>query len=173
MENCSNRKETENEAILAFDTLYTTNHMKILKLLLPYLNTENQKKLAVFIKWQELLFTLKFLKHYSAALYSPDFQSKKELDLKLLLPLLSPYCNESERAILSQFSQMQNTMQMMEEMQQYIPLIQQFMSSMSGDSDSSGTGMFQSGDNGMIDLLKNMMSEEQQAMFSMFMDQNL
>ena len=59
MENCSDEKEEKTEAILAFDTLYTTNHMKILKLLIPYLKTETQKKLAVYIKWQELLFTLK------------------------------------------------------------------------------------------------------------------
>ena len=35
MEKCSENIEENTEAILAFDTLYTTNHMKILKLLLP------------------------------------------------------------------------------------------------------------------------------------------
>jgi len=61
MEKCSENIEENVEAILAFDMLYTTNHMKILKLLIPYLESEHQKKLAVFIKWQELMFTLNFL----------------------------------------------------------------------------------------------------------------
>lgn len=168
MEKCSENKEDATGAILAFDTLYTTNHMKILKLLLPYLEVENQKKLAVFIKWQELLYTLNFFKQYSASLYSPDFKNKKELDLMTLLPLLTPYCSESEKTILSQFSQMQNMMHMMDEMQQYMPMIQQFMSSMSGGNNIGG--MFGSGDGNMMDMLRNMMSEEQQAMFSMFME---
>ena len=169
MEKCSENNECVTDAILAFDTLYTTNHMKILKLLLPYLESEHQKKLAVFIKWQELIFTLNFFKQYSASLYSSDFKKKKNLDLNMLLPLLTPYCNESEKAILSQFSGIQNMMRMMEEMQQYMPMIQQFMSAMSGDNNNM-SGMFGSGDNNMMDMLKNMMSEEQQAMFSMFME---
>ena len=78
MEKCSETTEDMTQAILAFDTLYTTNHMKILKLLLPYLEQEHQKKLAVFIKWQELLFTLNFFKQYSASLYSSDFKRSKK-----------------------------------------------------------------------------------------------
>lgn len=174
MEKCSENIEENTEAILAFDTLYTTNHMKILKLLIPYLESEHQKKLAVFIKWQELMFTLNFFKQYSASLYSPDFKQSKKMDLNTLIPLLMPYCNESEKNIISQFSQMQNMMNMMEQMQVYMPIIQQFMSSMSGDrtnQDGMNPGSFDFGGNNMMNILKNMMSEEQQAMFSMFMDE--
>ena len=169
MEKCTENKEDFASAILAFDTLYTTNHMKILKLLLPYLEPEYQKILAVYIKWQELMFTLQFFKQYSASLYSSDFQKKQTLDLNTLLPLLIPYCNETEKNILSQFSQIQNVMHMMEEMQAYMPIFQQMMSAMSPESDISD--IFNSDGNNMMDMLKNMMSEEQQAMFSMFMDE--
>ena len=169
MEKCSENKDNITGAILAFDTLYTTNHMKILKLLLPYLEPEHQKKLAIFIKWQELMFTLNFLKQYSASLYNSDFTQKKKLDLNVLLPLLTPYCSQSEKATLSGFLQMQNMMHMMEEIQQYMPIIQQFMSSMSGDENNLGS-MSDFVGNNMMDMLKNMMSEEQQAMFSMFME---
>lgn len=172
MEKCSENKEDITGAILAFDTLYTTNHMKILKLLLPYLEPEHQKKLAIFIKLQELMFTLNFLKQYSASLYNSDFTRKKKLDLNVLLPLLTPYCSQSEKNTLSGFAQMQNMMHMMEEMQQYMPMIQQFMSSMSGEENNSG-GIGSSDTNSMIEMLKNMMSEEQQAMFSMFMNDNI
>lgn len=175
MEKCSENNEEMTEAILAFDMLYTTNHMKILKLLIPYLESENQKKLAIFIKWQELMYTLNFFKQYSASLYSPDFKQNKKLDLNTLIPLLTPYCNESEKNFISQFSQMQNLINMVEQVQVYMPMIQQFMSSMSGDgNDTSGMnlGGFDLSGNNMMDILKSMMSEEQQSMFSMFMDEN-
>ena len=176
MEKCSENLEENTEAILAFDTLYTTNHMKILKLLIPYLETEYQQKLAVFIKLQELMFTLNFFRQYSASLYSPDFKQGKKMDLNTLIPLLIPYCNEAEKNIISQFSQIQNMMNMMEQMQVYMPMIQQLISSMSGD-DTNPDGMNQNGldlgGNNLMDMLKNMMSEEQQAMFTMFMDENI
>lgn len=176
MEKCSENLEENTEAILAFDTLYTTNHMKILKLLIPYLETEHQKKLAVFIKLQELMFTLNFFRQYSASLYSPDFKQGKKMDLNTLIPLLIPYCNEAEKNIISQFSQIQNMMNMMEQMQVYMPMIQQLISSMSGD-DTNPDGMNQNGldlgGNNLMDMLKNMMSEEQQVMFTMFMDENI
>ena len=172
MEKCSENKDDIAEAILAFDTLYTTNHMKILKLLLPYLEPKHQRKVAVYIKWQELLFTLNFFKQYSASLYSSDFVKKKTLNLDTLLPILTPYCKESEKKILSQFLQMQTMMQKMEEMQQYMPMIQQFMSSMSEENNDIGGG-FGGKDNNMAEMLKNMMSEEQQSMFSMSMDENM
>lgn len=168
MEKCTENKEDYASAILAFDTLYTTNHMKILKLLLPYLEPKHQKKLAIYIKWQELLFTFQFFKQYSVSLYDTDFQKRQTFDLNALLPLLTPYCNETEKNILSQFSQMQNIMHMMEEMQAYMPMFQQMMSVMSGENDLSG--IFNSDGSNMMDMLKNMMSEEQQAMFSMFMN---
>ena len=176
MEKCSENLEENTEAILAFDTLYTTNHMKILKLLIPYLETEHQKKLAVFIKLQELMFTLNFFRQYSASLYSPDFKQGKKMDLNTLIPLLIPYCNEAEKNIISQFSQIQNMMNMMEQMQVYMPMIQQLISSMSGDDtnpDSMNQNGLDLGGNNLMDMLKNMMSEEQQAMFTMFMDENI
>ena len=170
MESCNSNHKDTSDAILAFDTLYTTNHMKILKLLLPYLEPDYQKKLAIYIKWQELSFTIHFFKEYSVSLYSAEFSPKKTLDLKELLPTLIPYCNEKEKKLITQFSQIQNMMQMIEGFQEYMPLLQQFMSSMSGNNTSDT--MFGNGDTNMMDILKNMLSEEQQAMFSMFMNDN-
>lgn len=169
MEKYSDNEENITEAILAFDTLYTTNHMKILKILIPYLEREHQKKLAIYIKWQELMFTLNFFKQYPTNLYISDLNNKKKWDLNILLPLVTSYCNESEKAIISQFSQLQNMMNMMNDMQQYMPLIQQFMSSMSsGKENQDNPNDFSNGN--MMDMFKNMMTEEQQTMFSMFMN---
>lgn len=167
MEKCT-KKDDATEAILAFDTLYTNNHLKMMKLLLPYLENGHQKKLAVFIKFQEFLYTMNFFRQYSVSLYSADSShgQKKELDFNSLLPLLLPYCNEKERNMLSHFSQMQNMMHLYQDMSQYIPMMQQMMSSMNGsvESENKETG------NGMMDMIKNMMSPEQQDLFSMLME---
>ena len=48
----------ENKAVIAFDTLYTQNHIQILKILLPYFDPYGQSHLAVWIKYLELRYTL-------------------------------------------------------------------------------------------------------------------
>ncbi len=167
MQKCSDKNEDATNAILAFDTLYTTNHMKILKLLLPYLDAKHQKNLAIYIKWQELTFTLQFFKQYSVSLYNFNEQGKKQFNLQELLPLITPYCSTPEKNLLSHFSQLQNMMSMMDSLQEYLPFIQQFMSSMTNEHE---TNQNTETNNNIMDMLKNMMSEEQQAMFSMFMN---
>ena len=51
----------ENEAVIAFDTLYTQNHIQILKILLPYFDPYGQNHLAVWIKYLELRYTLEYV----------------------------------------------------------------------------------------------------------------
>lgn len=168
MEKCT-QSDDVSDAILAFDTLYTNNHMKILKMLLPYVDSKHQKLLALYIKWQEFTFTMNFFKQYSINLYSSNFTNKKTLDISNIISLVLPYCTEKERQLLSQFSQMQNMMQMMEGIQEYLPFIQQFMSS--GSENGNPLGGIGNMDNiNVMDMMKNMLSEEQMAMFSMFMD---
>ena len=64
MEKCEENNDISS-AIIAFDTLYTNNHMKIFKMLLPFVDSKYQKLLSIYIKWQELIFTMEFLKHCS------------------------------------------------------------------------------------------------------------
>ncbi len=157
MEQNCNQCEEETKEILAFDTLYTTNHMKILKILLPYLECDYQKKLAVYIKWQELLFTIGHMKKFSSPLYCKCCTTKKEPDFALLAQILSPYCSEQERKLLSHFSQIKNYTSLFSQIQEYLPLLQGMMSSEGGEFNP-------------MDLMETMLSEEQKAMFQMFMD---
>lgn len=55
----------ENEAVIAFDTLYTQNHIQILKILLPYFDPYGQNHLAVWIKYLELRYTLEYVSQAS------------------------------------------------------------------------------------------------------------
>ena len=66
---------------------------------------------------------------------------------------------------------MQNIMQMMEGIQEYLPFIQQFMSS-GTDNGNSLDGISNFNNMNIMDMLKNMLSKEQLSMFSMFMESN-
>lgn len=169
-------KNTDNDkvfdAILAFDTLYTNNHMKILKLLLPYVDPKHQKLLTLYIKWQEFVFTMEFFDQYSACICSSDFSNKQSPDIKRIIPLVLPYCTDKEKQLLSQFNQIQNMKDMMDGIKEYFPIIQQFMSS-GGFNTSSTTTTDGPGSINIMDMLKNMLSEEQLSMFSMFMDSKI
>ena len=44
----------EYNKVIAFDTLFTTNHIQMLKVMLPYMDNKAQKSLAVYIKFMEL-----------------------------------------------------------------------------------------------------------------------
>lgn len=159
------------DVISAFDAFTTNNHMKILKMLLPYVDSKHQKILIMYIKFQEFMFTLNFFQYYSVNLYGPNFTQKKSSDIKNILPKVIPYCTENEKQLLNQFSQMQNMMQMMDGIKEYMPIIQQFMSS-AGNEGNPSNDMGNSESFNLIDILKNMLSEEQMTMFSMFMDNN-
>lgn len=159
MENCRNATEDATEAILAFDTFYTNNHMKILKLLFPYVEYEHQKKLAVYIKWQEFIFTLHFLNHPCLPSAAKGELTKTSMNFTSLYPLLSSYCSPKEQEFLSKISGIMNMRNMMDQVQEYLPLIQGLLSAEGKDRQSSP-----------IDIMKNFLSEEQLAMFSMFME---
>ena len=170
MEKCADNNDVS-DPILAFDAFTTNNHLKIMKMLLPYIDSKHQKFLTLYIKWQELIFTMEFLNNYSINLYSADFSNKKNLDIKNLIPQVLPYCTDKEKYLLMQFNQMQNMIQMMEGIQEYLPFIQQFISSGTDEANPlNGIGNFNNVN--IMDMLKNMLSEEQLTMFSMFMDNN-
>lgn len=168
MENCSS-SPGQSDAILAFDTLYTTNHLQMLKLLLPHLEIEHQQQLAVFIKWQEFRYTLRFTSHKHSSKGKCLFGCQKQADPEELFPILLPYCNEEEKKVLSTFANLSSTMKTWQDLSQYLPLIQEMAGNLSGIF-PQGAGS-DSPDNGdqMMNLIKTMMNPEQQSMFSMFM----
>ncbi|MFI3211749.1 MAG: hypothetical protein R3Y24_00230 [Eubacteriales bacterium] len=143
-------EKNENEAVAMFDTLYTTNHLQIMKIILPYLEADLQKKLAIYIKFQEMKYTMNFFKEHSISGCDRLF-CKKDFDMNHMLHDMAPYFTEKERNLASQYSNIKN---MMDSMEQFAPIIKMFQAS---------GGM---GDN--MDFLKGMLSPEQVDMFEMF-----
>lgn len=143
--------EKERDEIFLFDTLYTTNHLRMLKILLPALPPQTQGKIAVYIKCKELQYTLDFTKK------AEHFSDKQDIDIQCLQQKLAPYCSQKEKDFLKKILDMQGMMEKYKEIMQLMPILE----GMSGkDGDLSGMNP--------DELLKNMLSEEQQAMFSMF-----
>ena len=52
----------EQNKVIAFDTLFSTNHISMLKVMLPYMENQTQKSMAVYIKFLELNYTIDFYK---------------------------------------------------------------------------------------------------------------
>lgn len=102
------------DSIRAFDALFTTNHIQIYKLLLPYLDESLQRQLAVYIKYLEFRYTAAYFKHHPFGCMPREFLS----DSSQLYHEILPYCSYAERKQVEQliglFSTIKNAEEMME-----------------------------------------------------------
>lgn len=138
MDNCENQ---EIDPVTAFDTLYTSNQLQMLKIVLPYMQDTMQRFIAIYIKLNELMIAF----HFS----SGSYPVKRETDMTGMLRYLSPYLSDSEKEMMNQFSSMQENMEQFKQMSQMM----QMMNEMGGSPE---------------DALQGFLSEEQMAMFKMF-----
>lgn len=103
------------DKVIAFDTLFTTNHIQMLKVLLTYMPHPQQRTLAVYIKFLELQYTLSFFQnHPSCAL--PYLHSEEILNSSKLCDELLPLCNHEEQERLKQIKNMYQNFENMQEM---------------------------------------------------------
>lgn len=137
----------EVDPITAFDTLYTSNQLQMLKVVLPYMQSEMQHIIALYIKLNELLITYRF---YKSNKDNPTSSKPKDFDFGQMLKFLSPFLSDSEREMMNQFSSMQENMEQFKQMSSMMSMMQD----MNGDSPES--------------MLQNFLSEDQMAMFKSF-----
>ena len=156
METNFNLSEDDCHPILAFDTIYTTNHMKILKTLYPYVADKFKNILAVYIKYQEFTLSIHFMSPLSSlpSLNAQEKQNKKETSR--LLSSLSVYCNEEEKKILSKIQDCFKMMENLNHAKEYLPLLQGLLA---GDGEHEINPM---------ELLGSFLSEEQKEIFAQF-----
>lgn len=138
------------DPITAFDTLYTTNRLQVLKILLPHLQKDIQPGIAVYIKLNELLFSLRFSKGLKEC--STTLSSEKETDMQALICEISPYLNGNEKEMLQKLGDLKDNMERFKQISQ---LMQMMDGSMENAPDS---------------ILKEFLTEEQIAMFKMFQE---
>ena len=53
-------EQQDGNKVMAFDTLFSTNHIAMLKILLSCLDYQAQKSMAVYIKFLELQYTIHY-----------------------------------------------------------------------------------------------------------------
>lgn len=135
-------EEQNTKTITAFDSLFTTNRIQMLKILLPRLAPEQQGAFAVYIKLLELQYTLSFLHRHSGARLmgngrqlSADFFQGDNADTLELLEEMLPFSGPQERARIENIKNMIANLKRMQEMMEMIQMLQElFPEGMGGDN---------------------------------------
>jgi hypothetical protein len=52
------------DKVTAFDALFTNSQIQMLKIFMPYFDPSMQKRLAIYIKWMELQYTIRFFHEF-------------------------------------------------------------------------------------------------------------
>ena len=153
-----------NDAIITFDTLYTTNEIQILKLALPLLSPQLQPYAALLIKCRELKHCLDLLPKTKI-----EHASLQLSYLDAFLDNAMPYCNEKQGAVIMQLKQLKHSIDMFEKMKGMMSL---FGDDGAGDLSSLFQAFGQScgteNEQTPEDLLRSVMSGEQADMFELF-----
>ena len=97
--------ENKQDGIAIFDTLSTNNHICMMKLLLPLLSPSMQKGFAIYIKFQELQYTLQYFTKHPLGLVGANTTGASP-DTNAVLDSILPYCAEKERQRLTQMKNM-------------------------------------------------------------------
>lgn len=131
--------DENSDKITAFDTLFTTNHTRMCKILLSHLDPHMQRVFAVYIKLSELMYTISFFKIHPNAGCDLCSQSKDPVSsgdnaekdfsksvgiLQEILPYSSPVEQTRIKEIinmLEQFKNMQDMLEMIQMMKELFP----------------------------------------------------
>ena len=156
----------EYNKVIAFDTLFTTNHIQMLKVMLPYMDNKAQKSLAVYIKFMELRYTIDFCSQHP---YSPCMNPEESFDLGKICDELFPYCTEKERNQMEQLRNMVRSMEMYREISQTMELMKDIMPDMDATfADAAAASGAGGGNPDMLQTIMSMLSPEQMEIFNLF-----
>lgn len=160
------------DKVLAFDTIFTNNHIKMLKVLLSYFDPSIQKTLAVYIKFLELQYTMTYFQSHACVFSSGQSSAGQSSDLNNLCREILPYCAPDERKKIEQIRQMQQTLENFRQMQQVMDTMKElfpdgfpsFGTNAADDTDSAPSS------DGMpfnTELLSSLLGGENPQMFEM------
>ncbi len=116
-------EDIRQDSVAAFDAQFTNNHIRMLKVLLRFLEPSMQKNMAVYIKFMELQYTMQFPSHYlyGRSSYSGSSSGKNSFDFDSICDELLPYCSEREK---QQFTQMRSMFQTMHNLQGMLEMME-------------------------------------------------
>lgn len=172
----SNIPETKvSEKIYAFDSLYTTNHIQMLKVLLPCLNPSLQRTLTLYIKFLELFYAINFLNAHPYAIKGCVFDHSS-FDLDTFTKDIEPYMSSSEAKTFQQIRQSVQTAKQFEKMQQKMETLKDILPEGFDIGNLSSFGnMFSNMDSSFINknpststMMENLFSEKQKDLYEKF-----
>ncbi len=142
------------DRVLAFDALFTTNHIQMLKLLIGYMEPSMQGKLAAYIKFMELKHTLDLITKYPHIRIGPENTADASPPkISALLEDILPFSTPAQRTQLENLKNMFQTMDNMQEMMEMMELIKE----MSPELFEGGMNFTQEGDmSQMMDMMQMM-----------------
>lgn len=148
------------DKIYSFDTLFTNNHIQILKILVYYSDSKTSRSLAPYIKYLEFTHTIQHFKKDPYNICSCE-NERKNIDMPTLCNEIKGYCTNEEKKKLEQIENMFNSMKMFQDMQQTMDIFKN-MSNETSDSEEGNSNF------NPTDMLMGMLTPEQQSMFEMF-----
>lgn len=136
MEN-QNYKNIADEKIASFDCTYTSNHIRMLKILLQYIPKQFQKYLIIYIKFMELqhAFTSPGTppRYNTCECAEYNNSSSESFDFTSLIHELLPYCNSREEQQFRQIENMMNQFEQMKNMMEMLEMIKDMKEMFGGD----------------------------------------
>ena len=182
--------EKEHEQIVAFDTLFSTNHIQMLKIILPFMEPEIQNMIAIYIKFLELQYTITFCSRHPFSL-NQCTSNTEAFDISRLCNRLLPFCNLKEKQQLEQIQTVIKSMEMYREMTKTMEYMKDYMPDMSDlfqnmqaasssgasapstdtSADTDAPSLFSSVPSSGFDItnmIMNMMTPEQKEMYEFF-----
>ncbi len=183
--------------VMTFDALYTTNQIQKFKVLLPYIEPSMQKHLAIYIKYMELQYTMDYVRRHPFQLCGCSLSTPEKPDLHKICKELCLYSTPEEIKQLEHFQNMLKTLETVQEMSQTMSAMQEIFPEMSmdslfenpffgndGSSDTASDSSYNNDESSassegsetthssqsspMLDMLMNMLTPEQKAMYEMF-----
>lgn len=157
-------EKNEHDKIIAFDTLYTNNHIQMMKIVMPYFDEPMRGKLAVYIKYLEFRHTLDCYHSNSYELSGCSF-NRKEFNMKKICSELLPFCTGEEKKKLEQIANIFQSIEMYKEMSRTMEMMKDFAPDLFSEGSENNNA---NQNNGMMEMLMGMLSPEQKSMFEMF-----
>lgn len=156
-------KEKETDKVIAFDTLFTTNRIQMYKILLSYLPPADQKKLAIYIKFMELQYTISFFKNHPHAAFK-GLPHENSMNANHFFDEVEPFCDMSQRENLNRIRSLLQNFENMQEMMETIQMMKElFPEGMgNGEGNTAGNGM------DMTQLLNMLGSSDMSGILNMF-----
>ncbi len=156
----------QSDKIAVFDTLYTNNHIQMLKILIPVVGKEFRHNLAIYIKYMEFQYTISLAKSAPHTFNLCAESEKQPVDFFELCDELLPFCSEKEQSMLKNIKNIQGTLKQYKEMESAMKMMKELFPEGMDFGTKTGSGDNESGFS--MDMLLNLLSPEQKDLFSMF-----